>query len=43
MQPNNQTNSDFKGDILIVDDTPANLRVLSATLSDRSLKSQQSS
>ncbi len=35
MQPDNSTNSDIKGDILIVDDTPANLRVLSATLRDR--------
>lgn len=35
MHPDNYTNSDVKGDILIVDDTPANLRVLSATLSER--------
>lgn len=35
MSSDNHSNLDIKGDILIVDDTPANLRVLSATLSDR--------
>ncbi|MEO1670734.1 MAG: ATP-binding protein [Cyanobacteria bacterium J06631_2] len=35
MSSDNYSNLDIKGDILIVDDTPANLRVLSATLSGR--------
>ncbi|MEO0848093.1 MAG: ATP-binding protein [Cyanobacteria bacterium J06648_1] len=35
MSSDNYSNLEIKGDILIVDDTPANLRVLSATLGDR--------
>ena len=36
MPQDNQTNSEtIKGDILIVDDTPANLRLLSATLNEQ--------